>query len=115
MHRLSIHQFRYVADTQQFVPDEIAVFRVTADGVTLERGEGEAYALMRVPDPETGASIGAEPDPVRWARLMESYLEGDVRATFEQVAGGTANVDPPYRLDPDAALVALHALVTPSQ
>lgn len=112
MHRLTIQQFRYVADTQQYVADTVAVFRVDENGVELERGTGVAYGFMRVPDPSRDESIAAEDDPLRWAELMAGYLGGDVRASFEPVIGEGTTVIDVYHPDADAAVHALHTMVT---
>ena len=111
MLRITITQFAYQPAVQQFVGAVTGVIDADERGARVVHG-GEGWLLVRVPDVETGGSIGADDDPVRWATLLPDFLSGgDTEVSVHEVAARSVAPALPSMAKP--AVEALAAAVHP--
>jgi hypothetical protein len=102
---VTITQFVYQPAVQDFVGTVAGVLEVDQEGARVRHG-GEGWLHVRVPDGE-GGSIGAEDDPLRWARLLPEFVSGgDTEVSVYEVAASRSA----ELVLPDVATPALQAL-----
>jgi hypothetical protein len=106
MQRITITQFTYQPAVQDFAGTVTGVLEVDENGVRLRHG-GEGWLQLRVPDPQSGGSLGAEEDPLRWAELLPATVRGgDTDVTVEEVADDDESSLPDVATPAIAALAA---------
>jgi hypothetical protein len=111
MQRITITQFSYEPATQDFVGTVTGIIEADEEGAQVRYG-GEGWLRVRVPDPQTNGSLGADDDPLRWAELFPQFVGGgDTEVAIEEVS--TAQAAQPKL--PDVAAPALAALAAAIQ